>query len=171
MLHDFLSENGFVQNPTDHCVQSKQTQNERIILIIWVDDLIIAANDSPTLKRVKEMLGAKFKMKDHDKVEYFLGTDFTQREGETKMNQRRQITKILERFGVTHCKSRSTPSENKLKFDNEGEPADPKRYREVVGSLIYVMTRTKPDLSFIVTQLSQHLPNQKNNIGQQQNIC
>lgn len=43
MLHDFLNQNDFIQNPADHCVYSKQTGSEKIILIIWVDDLIVAS--------------------------------------------------------------------------------------------------------------------------------
>ena len=34
MLRDHLSENGFAQNPAYLCVHSKQTENERIIVII-----------------------------------------------------------------------------------------------------------------------------------------
>ena len=66
-------------------------------------------------------------MKDLGKLKDFLGIDFEQGEGEIKMSQKRYIAKILERFDMTHCKSRSSPCENKLKFDNEGEPVDPKR--------------------------------------------
>lgn len=111
MLHDYLSENGFTQNPADHCVYGKQTENERIILIIWVDDLIFAANDSDSINDVKEMLSAK--LKDLGKRMHFLGIDFTQREGEKRMNQKRYITKILQRFGMSDCKTRSTPCEQK----------------------------------------------------------
>lgn len=56
MLHDFLIENDFVQNSADYCVYSKQTDKERVILIIWVDDLIIAASNDQILRDVKEML-------------------------------------------------------------------------------------------------------------------
>ncbi len=145
MLHDFLSQNDFIQNPADHCVYSKQTGSEKIILIIWVDD-------SRTLRNVKKMLEEKFKMKDLGKLKHFLGIDFAQGDGEIKMNQKRYITKILERFDMVHCKPRSTSCENKLKFENEGEPVDPMRYQEVVGSLIYVMTCTRPDLGMLTGQ-------------------
>ena len=162
MLHDFLSENGFIQNPADHCVYSRETSNgEKIILIIWVDDLIIAGSGSQTIQNVKELLGSKFKMKDLGKLKNFLGIDFTQIDGEIKMNQKRYITKILQRFDMSDCKARSTPCEYKLNFDKEGESVDQKRYREVVGSLIYVMTCTRPDLSYIVSKLSQHLAEPK----------
>lgn len=33
---------------------------------------------------------------------------------------------------MTHCKPRSSPCEKKLKYENEGEPADLKKYREVL---------------------------------------
>lgn len=101
-------------------------------------------------------------MKDLGKLKHFLGFDFAQGDGEIKMKQKRDITKILERFDMIHCKPKSTPCENKLKFENEGEAVDPKRYREVVGRLIYVMTCTRPDLGFTVSKLSQHLSEPKN---------
>lgn len=39
MLHDHLSENGFVQNPADHGVHTKQSENEPMVVIFWVDEL------------------------------------------------------------------------------------------------------------------------------------
>ena len=46
------------------------------------------------------------------------------------------------------------------KFEHEpADETDPKLYREIVGGLIYAMTCTRPDLSFVVTKLSlsQHM--------------
>lgn len=130
-------------------------------MIVWVDDIILAASHGQILKSVKEMLGAKFKIKDLGKLRHFLGIDFAQTKGEVKMNQKRYISKILERFEMTHCKPRVTPCEMKMKFDSEGEATDSKKYCEVVGSLIYLMTSTRPDLSFVVSKLSQYLSEPK----------
>ena len=161
LLYDHLTENGFVQNDADHCVYRKESENERVILLIWVDDLLIAANNNGSLGDVKEMLKRKFKMKDLGELKHFLGIDFTQSEGEIKMSQKRHIAKMLERFGMSECKPRSTPCEQKLHFDTEGEVIDSTGYREIVGSLIYIMTCTRPDLSWIVSKLSQHLAEPK----------
>lgn len=163
MLSDYLYENGFMQNPADHCVYTKQTGKERAILIMWVDDLIIAATNDDLLSDVKNTLSAKFKMKDLRKIKHFLGIDFEQSRGVVKMSQSKYIFKVLERFGMIECKSRSTPCEQKLDHHSEADPVDAKMYREVVGSLIYIMTCTRPDLSWIVSKLSQHLsePNEK----------
>ena len=62
---------------------------------------------------------------------------------------------------MTNCKPRLTSCEMKMKLDNEGESADSTKYRELVGSLIYLMTSTLPDLSFIVSKLSQFLSEPK----------
>ena len=78
MSHEYLSENEFVQNPADHCVYTRQTENEKVIVIIWVDDLVIAASDEDTLKVAKEMLTAKFQMKEFGRLKHFLGIDFDQ---------------------------------------------------------------------------------------------
>ncbi len=157
MLHDYLSENVFVQNSADHCVYSKLTGKERVTVIIWVDDLIIAASDNDLLNNVKKMMTSRFKMKDLGKLKHFLGIDFNQNEGVVKMNQKRYILRILERFSMSDCKPRSTPCEQKLDYNSDSDPVDPKRYREAVGSLIYLMTCTRPDLSWIVSKLSQYL--------------
>lgn len=69
--------------------------------------------------------------------------------------------KILERFGTSGCKPRSTPSEQKFDFGNEGATMDPTGCRAIVGSLIYIMTCTRADISWIVSKLSQHLPEPK----------
>lgn len=52
MLHDYLCVNNFVQNPADHCVYKRETEHEKVIILIWVDDLVIAASDERALKTV-----------------------------------------------------------------------------------------------------------------------
>ena len=55
------------------------------------------------------------------------------------------------------CKPRATPCELKLNESCDKVSNDCPNYREIVGSLIYAMTCTRPDLCWIVTVLSQHL--------------
>lgn len=59
VLHDCLTEDGFTQNPADHCVYAEESKEGKVIIIIWVDDLIIAAGNKERLKKVKEMLAEK----------------------------------------------------------------------------------------------------------------
>ena len=157
MLHTCLVENDFVQNPADTCVYTREKHNEKVILIIWVDDLIIAANNESVLGNVKGMLTERFKMKDMGKLRHFLGIDFEQANGVVKMSQERYVRKILDRFEMQDCKSRETPCEPKLEYTEDAEKMqEPRKYREAVGSLIYLSTCTRPDISFVVSKLSQH---------------
>ncbi len=157
MLHEYLCEIKFVQNPADHCVYTKVTETEKVFIIIWVDDLIIAARDMNVLNGVKEMLMSKFRMKDLGKLTHFLGIDFEQSVDCVKMSQHMYVEKILERFDMQNCKSRATPCEQKLNCtDNAEVMSDVRKYREAVGSLIYLATCTRPDLSFVVSKLSQY---------------
>ncbi|XP_017542544.1 uncharacterized mitochondrial protein AtMg00810-like isoform X1 [Pygocentrus nattereri] len=142
-------------------VSTPENLGMRIILLMWVDDLIIAASADTIVRDVEEMLKRRFKMKDMGPLKHFLGSDFNCSDGEIKMTQKRHIEKMLARFEMSECKPRSTPSEQKLHFDNDGDVIDPTGYREIVGSLIYIMTCTRPDLSWIVSKLSQHLAGPK----------
>ena len=61
MLHRCLIWNDFIQNPADDCVYMKQ--KERLLIVSWVYDLIIAADKVISLSKVKKMLMSEFKMK------------------------------------------------------------------------------------------------------------
>ena len=39
-----MTENDFTQNPADHCAYSREIKHGKVIMMIWVDDLIIAAS-------------------------------------------------------------------------------------------------------------------------------
>ena len=80
------------------------------------------------------------------------------------MNQSFYLLGVLERFQMSDCKPRTTPCEQKFDVNNsntsdddESSAEDIRRYREVIGSLVYAMTCTRPDLAWVVTKLSQHL--------------
>ena len=163
LLHDFLIKNLFKQSLADYCVYTKSEGQNKIILIIFVDDIIIAANNSNILNETKIMLIKKFKMGDLYILNYFLGIEFTCYNDSISMSQTNYLVKILEKFKMFDCKNKSYPCELSLNKDmitvdsRQLDEKEHKIFRSIVGSLIYVMTGTRPDLSFIVTKLSQYL--------------
>ena len=155
MLHECLIQNDFIQNPADHCVYMKQ--NKRLLIASWVDDLIIAADKVISLSNIKKILMSEFKMKDLGKLNHFIGIYFHITQGCVKMNQNNYIGRVLERFNMSNCKPRATPCELKMDLSGNSDPVDSRKYREIIGSLIYIMTCTRPDLSYAVGKLSQYL--------------
>ena len=156
VLHSYLLENGFTQSNVDHCLYVKRIESDMIVIVVWVDDMIVGASNDSLLYDTKNMLSEKFKMKDLGRLSRFLGIDFEQGDGFVRMNQKDYLCGVLERFEMSECKPRATPSEQKLETNDE-DPVDPRKYREAVGSLIYAMTCTRPDICWIVTKLSQYL--------------
>ena len=62
---------------------------------------------------------------------------------------------MLDRFGIKDCKPQKTPCEQDL--GENSEMVDPKKYHEIVGSLVNAMVCTRPDISWIISKLSQKL--------------
>ena len=90
-------------------------------------------------------------MKDLGVLSWFLGTEFKFSEGTIEMKQKQYIEKFLVIFGMAECKPKVTPTIQGLDkvLDSESpELKDPTLYRAIVGSLIYVMTGTRPDLCY-----------------------
>ena len=106
VLHCFLLDNQFIQNPVDDCVYIKQSGSKMVVMLVWVDDIIIAASDMVLMSETKQMLKERFRMKDLGRPSYFLGIDFEQGDGFVKMNKRRYLSKVLERFEMSILQSK-----------------------------------------------------------------
>jgi hypothetical protein len=160
VLHEILLSLKFEQSLCDNCVYVRNFNDSVTIIIIWVDDIIISA---PTLEKVncvKSALSDRFKMKDLGQLKWFLGIEFNFSNNCIEMNQTKYIEKILSKFRMTECHPKSIPcdmSVNSIGPDSSKELDDPKLFREIVGSLIYIMTCTRPDICYAVTKLSQNL--------------
>ena len=114
MLHSYLVNQGFIQSQADNCVYMKITDKSMTVMIIWVDDIIIASNCTTTLKSVKGKLSKRFQMKDMGKLSWFLGIEFTCKEGMIEMNKTKYIERVLSRFNMQNGKPRSTHMRNEL---------------------------------------------------------
>ena len=162
LLHNFLLQQNFNMSQADSCVYSKLVGNLKVIIIIWVDDIIIAASNENLLNVTKDSLCQNFRMKDFGKLYCFLGIEFKHDSETIQMVQSRYIEKLLYRFGMKDCKPKATPcdlSVGKVMESHSEKLHDARLYREMVGSLIYIMTCTHPDLCYIVTKLSQNMCN------------
>ena len=134
--------------------------NVKVIIIVFVDDLIIASGNVCAINVAKELLSNKFEMKDLGQLSCFLGMQFKFENDCVTINQGNYLGRLSSRFKMSNCKPKCIPcdpSVNKLVAEDSKELADGKLYREIVGSLIYVMGSTRPDLCYVVTKLSQYM--------------
>ena len=158
-LTDFLKSQGFISNKTDPCIYTNFHKGDQVIILFWVDDIIICSNTLPLLTHVKNMLSSHFHMDDRGELKWFLGIDFQRLDnGNYVMSQERYLEPILDRFSMSDCKPVNTPAEINLHLqsrENDKIPNFP--FRQVIGSLVYLSVATRPDISWVISKLSQHL--------------
>ena len=140
-----------------------------MIVIIYVDDLVILSSDVEMIIELKVSLERKFEMSDLGELHFFLGVHFREgwRSRTITIHQRSYIESILERFGMVDCKPIATPLNAKTSLpklsDEEHEEhlheMKDVSYQEAVGSLMYAMVVTRPDLAFAVSVVSRYMSN------------
>lgn len=131
--------------------------------------MIIAAKTSDEIRDVKDALKSAFKMKELGPVKFILGMeiDHDMAAGTLMIKQTRYIDDVAERFGQENAKPVENPCTTGLKFSRSQSPAtDAERsamrsrpYRSLIGCLLYITTCTRPDIAFVVAQLSRFLEN------------
>jgi hypothetical protein len=155
----------FCRLQTDHGIFMKLEGGARIIVAVYVDDLLILSASLEAMKALKENLKQRFEMTDLGEATWILGMEITRdRKNHTmSVSQRRYILDILERFRMAGCKSISTPMEQNITLTKLSTPEiDPKLFQSAVGSFMYAMIGSRPDLAFAVGALSQHCANPGN---------
>ena len=102
---------GLKSHPMEPCLFTWRAQEKFLILVLYVDDMLIASNDSEKLRDVKLSLQREFEMTDLGEVKNFLGINISRnREKKTiKLTQEAYTHKILERFGFESSKPQRTP--------------------------------------------------------------
>uniref|UniRef100_A0A3Q7IES9 Reverse transcriptase Ty1/copia-type domain-containing protein n=1 Tax=Solanum lycopersicum TaxID=4081 RepID=A0A3Q7IES9_SOLLC len=82
-----------------------------IYLVLYVDDMLIAAKKKYDIQKVKGLLSAEFEMKDLGASRKILGMDIIRNRERRKLflSQRSYIQKVLARFGMSSSKPIDTP--------------------------------------------------------------
>lgn len=112
----------------------------------------------PVMTMCCRMSGKKLQMKDLGKLRHFPGIDFHQSDRCVKMSQENYAEKLLDRLDMQDCEPRAMTCEPKRDYTNSAKSmSNVRKYREAVGSLVRWSMCTRPDLSYVVTKLSQYL--------------
>jgi len=131
--------------------------------LIWVDDILWIGTHQ-AIKEAKKELGQKFPLKHLGPAHFFLGMRIVRKPIERKITlaQDQYIETLLKRFGFQDCYPVSTPLDPgaQLVSSQPGDiAADETKYRSLLGSVMYLMLCTRPDLAFAVGVLSKFSSN------------
>jgi len=84
----------------------------------------------------------EFEMSLLGEISFFLGLQIRQRNQGSFISQTKYIREILKRIGMEDCKTVPTPMKTscKLRKDDDSKSTDQRKYRSMIGSLLYVTT-------------------------------
>ena len=155
-----LLSNGFRINECDKCVYVKQYKNAYVIICLYVDDMLIMGTNLDVINQTKKMLHSSFSMKDLGVVDVILGVRVQRRPDGYTLTQSHYIESVLKKFGHYDDKPVVTPfdASSHLK-KNKGDTVAQLEYTQVLGSLMYIMNCTRPDLAYSVSRLSRYSHN------------
>lgn len=72
----FVVDQCFRRSEYDHCLYIRDSKDGfKVYLLFYVDDMLLASKDLNEIKRVKELLGSRFEMKDLGEARRILGMD------------------------------------------------------------------------------------------------
>lgn len=130
-----------------------------LIVVIYVDDILIASQSEELIVQTKMELEKEFILKDFGPVKYCLGLEINQTQDMVSISQTGYIKTLLRRFGMEKCNPVSTPAEvgNTLitKESSDKILSTTRGYRELIGALLYLAVATRVDIAHTVARLAQ----------------
>ena len=149
---------GFLRSTSEHAVYTRGKNSQRLIVGVYVDDLVITGEDIIELMQFKEEMKKTFHMSNLGLLRYYLSLEVNQTTAGITISQGAYAMKILEAAGLESCNLSITPMESRLKLSkSSADPAvEATEYRRIVGVLRYLVNR-RPDLAYAVGYTSRFM--------------
>ncbi|BBH09537.1 Seven transmembrane MLO family protein [Prunus dulcis] len=146
-----------LRSSADSSLFVKDENGSKLIVLIYVDDIIITGSNLAKITKLKLFLHQKFAIKDLGSLKYFLGIEIAASRKGLFLNQGKYVLDLLKETRMMETKPIANPIDVKKKLGLEGELLlDVGCYQRLVGKLIY-LTITRPDIAHVVSLVNQHM--------------
>ena len=137
---------------------------EIIIILVYVDDALFTGSNPKLLSSHKKQFMKQWESRDLGEAKEYLGIQIIRdRKKKTiTLDQATYALKVIKRFGLENCRGKAQPLPSGYKPSLNTKTATPtlrSRYQSVIGSLLYIMLGTRPDLGYSVIKMSQFSAN------------
>ena len=156
----------FIKNEEEACVYKKESGSSVAFLILYVDDILLIGNDIPMLDSIKTSLKNSFSMKDLGEAAYILGIKIYRDRSKRLigLSQDIYIDKVLKRFSMEEAKKGFLPMSHGIHLSkiqcpwtaDERERMSKVPYASAIGSIMYAMISTRPDVSYALSVTSRY---------------
>ncbi|TFY51717.1 hypothetical protein EVJ58_g10419, partial [Rhodofomes roseus] len=165
-IHKSLLDLGFKRTYSDAGIYvfSRESEGHTCLIILYVDDLLLMGDSKLFIDNIKQRLSLEYQMTDLGAVQRFLGLHIRRERLARRIfvDQEDYIQSVLERFQMSNCKSARTPLPAGAVLEKNTDTASEifrTRYQSIIGSIMYAMLGTRPDISFAVTRLAKFSSN------------
>ncbi|KAL2251745.1 UNVERIFIED_CONTAM: Retrovirus-related Pol polyprotein from transposon TNT 1-94 [Sesamum indicum] len=165
----FMHSLNFNRSHYDHCLYFKHVHDSPIFLVLYVDDMLIASPNSQLISDLQKQLCNVFEMKDLGNTRQILGMNISRDREKSSilLNQKSYISSVLKKFSMENAKPVSIPlaahfqlsKDQSPKTDSEKAKMDKIPYSNVIGSIMYLMVCTRPDIAYAISCLSRYMSN------------
>lgn len=135
-----------------------------MIILVYVDDLVLAAKERSTIDSFKTEFAKTFKIKDLGEIQKILGIRVIRdRKARTiTLDQSQYLNGVLNDNSITTAKHKASTTpmngyESLRPANDTDERTNTKAYQKTIGSLMYAMVHTRPDIAFALGKLSQYM--------------
>ena len=164
-----IKEFGLVRSEEEPCVYKKVSGRNIAFIVLHVDDILIIGDSKPLLELVKAWLGKCFSMKDLGEAQFILGIKIYRDRANRLigLSQDTYIDKVLQRFDMIDSKKGLLPMTTGTVLNKGQSPTtDVEKdkmsrvpYASAIGSIMYAMLCTRPDVSYALSVTSRYQAN------------
>ncbi|KAK8635371.1 hypothetical protein V6N13_004110 [Hibiscus sabdariffa] len=150
-------------NGSDACLYSKMFGTDCVIISLYVDDMLIFSPNIKSINKTKSFLSTKFEMTDLGEVDVILGVKVTKTKKGFSLDQIHYVEKVLKKFDSYDVILVRTPYDSSIHlFKNKESCVSQTEYAKIIGSLMFLMNCTRPDIAYAVSRLSRYTHNPSN---------
>ena len=157
-LVEELAQLGFERTVSDDSLFVVRKGEKMTAVAVYVDDLLLASNDAPMLQDLTSGLGTRFDLSDLESPTRFLGLQIEDTPTAIHLHQDAYIKQIISHFNFPNLLSRPIPMSSHLKLTKSTD-TDPDAfpYKSLIGSIMYAMTGTRPDVAYSLGVLARFM--------------
>ncbi|RVW41324.1 Retrovirus-related Pol polyprotein from transposon TNT 1-94 [Vitis vinifera] len=133
----YMLDISFNRSSHDGCVYFKLTEDSMIYLLLYVDDMLVACKEKKHLELVKEMLKDEFEIKDLGLAKRILGMKI-------ERDRSKRVFRLSQKSYISKTHEEKRFMERIL-------------YASMVGSVMYTMVCSRPDLAYAVSMISRYM--------------
>jgi N12 class adenine-specific DNA methylase len=152
----------------DACVYMKMVGSMLVLVLIYVDDFIIGYNNIDLFEQFRIEIKYKYALKDLGQVNYILGMKVTidKETGQIHLDNQIYLENLMDKYHIIKTKKTECIPIEKIDIDNlvvenntcieqnlEFNPAINTEYRSMVGSVMFAIICTRPELGYSISKL------------------